>query len=159
MRRDAGFTMFVILIAGLGIGASSTVFSVVNALLLRALPFRDPGQLVWMSNGADWSTQVGHFLDLRQENRSFSDMAVVRIYGVGDAELTGTGGAGAFDQCSRDTELLHSAWRAAGNRTVFHRRGVSGKVQLSSGGGDELRLLATAVCFRPGHSGTEIDDQ
>ena len=40
MRRDAGFTTFAILIAGLGIGASSTVFSVVNALLLRpaALP-------------------------------------------------------------------------------------------------------------------------
>src|SRR5690242_18536007 len=35
MRRDAGFTAFTILIAGLGIGASSTVFSVVNALLLR----------------------------------------------------------------------------------------------------------------------------
>ncbi len=92
MRRDAGFATFVILIAGLGIGASSTVFSVVNALLLRPLPFRDPGQLVWMSNGADWSTQVGHFLDLRQENRSFSDMAGwFAFYGVGDAELTGTG--------------------------------------------------------------------
>jgi hypothetical protein len=37
MRRDAGFTAFTILIADLGIGASSTVFSVVNALLLRPL--------------------------------------------------------------------------------------------------------------------------
>src|SRR5262249_21636059 len=35
MRRDAGFTVFTILIAGLGIGASCTVFSVVNAMLLR----------------------------------------------------------------------------------------------------------------------------
>src|SRR5216117_601678 len=48
MRRDAGFTAFTILIAGLGIGASSTVFSVVNALLLRPLPFRDPDRLVWV---------------------------------------------------------------------------------------------------------------
>ncbi len=53
MRRDAGFTAFTILIAGLGIGASSTVFSVVNALLLRPLPFRDPGRLVWITNGDD----------------------------------------------------------------------------------------------------------
>jgi hypothetical protein len=45
LRRDAGFTTFAILIVGLGIGASSTVFSVVNALLLRPLTFRDPGQL------------------------------------------------------------------------------------------------------------------
>ena len=66
MRRDAGFTAFAILIAGLGIGASSTVFSVVNALLLRPLPFRDPGRLVWISN-VEWSTQVDHFLDLREQ--------------------------------------------------------------------------------------------
>src|SRR6185503_4358144 len=39
LRRDAGFAMFAIAIAGLGIGASSTVFSVVNTLLLRPLPF------------------------------------------------------------------------------------------------------------------------
>ena len=43
LRRDAGFAIFVILIAGLGIGASSTVFTVVNTLLLRPLPFADPG--------------------------------------------------------------------------------------------------------------------
>src|ERR1700721_1101205 len=39
MRRDAGFTTFAILIAALGIGASSTVFSVVNAILLRRSRF------------------------------------------------------------------------------------------------------------------------
>jgi hypothetical protein len=50
MRRDAGFTTFAILIVGLGIGASSTIFSVVNALLLRPLPFRDPNSLVWIAN-------------------------------------------------------------------------------------------------------------
>src|SRR6266550_4084865 len=50
MRRDAGFTAFTILIAGLGIGASSTVFSVVNAMLLRPLPFSDPGRLVFVAN-------------------------------------------------------------------------------------------------------------
>src|ERR1022692_2952820 len=55
MRRDAGFTTFVILIAGLGIGASSTIFSVVNAILLRPLPFRDSSRLVWISNGDEWT--------------------------------------------------------------------------------------------------------
>src|SRR5689334_21877024 len=62
MRRDAGFTTLTILIAGLGSGASSTVYSVVNAMLLRPLPFRDPGRLVWISNGDDWtSTQTEHY--------------------------------------------------------------------------------------------------
>lgn len=90
MRRDAAFTAFVILIAGLGIGASSTVFSVVNALLLRPLPFRDPGRLVWIAN-QEWSTQVSNFLDLREQNRSFSDLAGWGSHGTGDWQLTGTG--------------------------------------------------------------------
>src|SRR6202451_4171181 len=50
LGRDAGFTTFAILIVGLGIGASSTVFSIVNALLLRPLPFDDPSRLVWIAN-------------------------------------------------------------------------------------------------------------
>lgn len=92
MRRSAGFTAFTILIAGLGIGASATVFSVVNALLLRPLPFRDPGRLVWITNGNDFTnTQAEHYADLREWNRSFSDLAGYGDYGVGDRELTGTG--------------------------------------------------------------------
>src|SRR3954451_8513595 len=69
LRRDAGFTTFAVLIVGLGIGACTTVFSLVDAVLLRPLPFRDPARLVWISNVADdgvseWRMQVGHFLDL-----------------------------------------------------------------------------------------------
>jgi len=93
MRRHAGFTAFTILIAGLGIGASSTVFSVVNALLLRPLPFRDPARLVWISNGDDWTTtQTEHYADLRDLNRSFSDLAGWSgFYRPGDQQLTGAG--------------------------------------------------------------------
>jgi putative ABC transport system permease protein len=91
MRRDAAFTAFAILITGLGIGASSTVFSVVNAMLLRPLPFRDPGRLVWIAN-EEWSTQVEQFQDLREQNRSFTDLAGwFGFYGAGDWQLTGSG--------------------------------------------------------------------
>src|SRR5580693_5873161 len=92
MRRDAGFTAFTILIAGLGIGASTTVFSVVNALLLRPLPFRDPGRLVWIPNGENYSTQAEQYSDLRDQNQSFSDLAGWSgYYRPGDKELTGIG--------------------------------------------------------------------
>ncbi len=92
MRRDAGFTAFTILIAGLGIGAVSTVFSVVNAMLLRPLPFRDPARLVWMTNAHFNSTQAEHFADLRELNRSFSDLAGWSgFYYPGDRQLTGAG--------------------------------------------------------------------
>ena len=97
LRHDAAFTVFVILIAGLGIGASSTVFSVVNALLLRPLPFAQPEQLVWITNRdtsgmSGQTTQVGHMLDLRERTQTLSAIAgYFAFYGVGDNLLSGTG--------------------------------------------------------------------
>src|SRR6058998_3631754 len=97
LRRDAGFATFAILIVGLGIGASSTVFSIVNALLLRPLPFHAPERLVWLANHdssglSGQTTQVGHLLDLREQNQSFSDIAgYMAFYGVGDNLLSGQG--------------------------------------------------------------------
>jgi predicted permease len=93
LRRDAGFTAFAILIIGLGIGASSTVFSVVNTLLLRPLPFRDPARLVWITNRdvagmSGQTTQVDHMLDLGKYNRSFEAVTgYFAFYGVGDNVL------------------------------------------------------------------------
>jgi predicted permease len=92
MWRNAGSTIFAILIVGLGIGGASTVFSVVNALLLRPLPFRDPGHLVWISNAETYSIQAEHFVDLRDGNHSFADLAGWSgYYRPGNMELTGTG--------------------------------------------------------------------
>src|SRR3954470_11114828 len=97
LRRDAGFAAFAILIAGLGIGASATVFSVVNTLLLRPLPFAEPDRLVWISNHdtaglSGQTTQVGHMLDLRERTQTLSAVAgYFAFYGVGDTMLTGRG--------------------------------------------------------------------
>jgi hypothetical protein len=70
MRRNTGFAVFAILIAGLGVGASATVFSVVNTLLLRPLPFERPSELVWIANRdlpdlSGQTTQVGYLPCLR----------------------------------------------------------------------------------------------
>ena len=97
LRRDAGFTTFAVLIAGLGIGASATVFSVVHTLLLRPLPFAEPRQLVWIANRdtsglSGQTTQVGHMLDLRERTQSLSAIAgYFAFYGVGDNLLSGSG--------------------------------------------------------------------
>jgi len=97
LRRDSGFTTFAVLIVGLGIGASATVFSVVDALLLRPLPFREPERLVWVVNHdtgglSGQTTQVGYLLDIREHNQSFSDVAgYFAFYGVGDNLLSGHG--------------------------------------------------------------------
>ena len=95
LRRDAGFAAFAILIAGLGIGASVTVFSVVHTLILRPLPFAEPDRLVWIANGetaglSGQTTQVGHMLDLRERTQSLSAVAgYFAFYGVGDNLLSG----------------------------------------------------------------------
>ncbi len=95
LRRDMGFAIFAILIVGLGIGASAIIFSVVNALLLRPLPFKDSGSLVWIANKIsvpEQTTQVGNLLDLRELNKSFTDIgAYFAYYNVGDSKLTGDG--------------------------------------------------------------------
>jgi predicted permease len=97
LRRDTGFAVFAILIAGLGIGASATVFSVVNTLLLRPLPFEKPSELVWIANRdvpglSGQTTQVGYMLDLREKTQTMSAVAgYFAFYGVGDNLLSGRG--------------------------------------------------------------------
>jgi predicted permease len=98
MRRDPGFSVFAILIIALGIGASTTVFSVLRTVLIRPLPFRDPANLVWLANSQPeeglWAQtfQVFPFLALKARNHFFSDMAAYyAFYGVGDSQLTVNG--------------------------------------------------------------------
>jgi predicted permease len=97
LRRDPGFATFAVLIIGLGIGASSTLFSVVNTLLLQPLPFREPDRLVWVANHdtaglSGQTTQVNYLIDLRGRSKSLSDVAgYFAFYGVGDALLIGSG--------------------------------------------------------------------
>lgn len=94
LRRDLGFTVFAVLIVGLGIGASATVFSLVNGVLLRPMPFRDPARLVWISNISDdgqseWRLESDHVRDLMNLNRTLESMAgYYTYYSPGNAPLT-----------------------------------------------------------------------
>src|SRR6267378_4232484 len=68
LAKNAGFTVIAILTLALGIGANTAIFSVVNAELLRPLPFRDPGKLVriWETN-----SRIGS----RSDSISYPDLA------------------------------------------------------------------------------------
>src|SRR6187399_3176568 len=85
--KHPGFTIIAILTLALGIGANTAIFSVVNAVLLKPLPFPAPEELVAIgtidlsetaSPPSLYSLGFPDFADLREQNRSFSSMAVYR---------------------------------------------------------------------------------
>jgi predicted permease len=97
LGRDRGFTTVAILILALGIGANVVVFSVVNTILLRPLPFYDPSRLVWVApadaKGLSASTySVDAYEDLRLMNRSYEDVTGYFAFSTEDNyKLTGRG--------------------------------------------------------------------
>jgi predicted permease len=100
LKRDAAFTMFAVLIVGFGIGASATVFSLVNGVLLRPMPFRDPSRLIWIANAPDnggmgdnglveWRLESDQVVDLNARNRTLDGLAgFYTYYAEGNAPLT-----------------------------------------------------------------------
>jgi putative ABC transport system permease protein len=81
LRRNSGFTVVAVLTLALGIGATTAIFSVVNGVLLRPLPFRDADRLamVWLDNVPQGIrqdiTSYPTFADWREQNRVFEGMA------------------------------------------------------------------------------------
>jgi putative ABC transport system permease protein len=95
LRKNPGFTAVAVLTLGLGIGANTAIFSVVESVLLRPLPYRDPGALVQV-----WNTYLpafpqtpmsaGDFQDFQRQTGSFSQMAAYVDPPIG-FNLTGDG--------------------------------------------------------------------
>jgi predicted permease len=97
LSRSPGFATIAILVMALGIGATASLFTIVNAVLLKPLPFPDPGRLVMIyehfraatDNVGGFNYNVvspADFNDWRQHTNSFQDMAAWRHYGF---NLTG----------------------------------------------------------------------
>jgi hypothetical protein len=98
LRKSPGFTGLAVLAMALGIGANTAVFTVVNGVLLRPLPFPEPGRLFLISykqqRGPVTSDTPGlsdrHYLEFLRQNQSFESVAT---FGPDSVTLTGAGSA------------------------------------------------------------------
>jgi putative ABC transport system permease protein len=90
LRKAPGFTLVTILVLAIGIGANSAIFSLVDAALLRPLPFRDADRLVlvWERSARQARNRVAplNFLDWKEQSHAFASLA-----GVASAPRTLTG--------------------------------------------------------------------
>jgi predicted permease len=110
MRSGVGMTAAVILSLAIGIGANTAIFSVVNALLLRPLPYPDPSKLaaLWLRSPGigipqDWPSP-GQYIDLQTQNHSFQEMSISQGRGV---TLTGRDQPEHVEALATSSSLFH----------------------------------------------------
>ena len=118
LRRNPAFTAVIVLTLALGIGMNTAVFSLVNAVLIRPLPYPAPERLVWRANynrmfkaelvsGPDYS-------DWKTQSKSFESMTA---YGYGDQTLSTAEGA----EQHRIAEVTPEFWSLSGARPALGR--------------------------------------
>jgi putative ABC transport system permease protein len=106
--RKPGFAVVATITLALGIGANAAIFSVIDAVLLRPLPYPEPDRIVklWelepegQQRNVDYNFSPANFFDVRDQNESFEQVA---YYGRGAVSLTGAG----------DPQRLTVAWTSA----------------------------------------------
>jgi predicted permease len=113
LSRSPGFALTSILVMALGIGATTSLFTIVRAVLLKPLPFHDPDRLVMVyehfrasTSGDEFNVvSAGDFRDWRQQTHGFKDMAAWRDY--------------RFDLAGEHAELPEVVQAAGGSWNLF----------------------------------------
>lgn len=110
LRRNPGFTAVAVITLALGIGANTAIFSVIDATLLRPLPFTDPGRLVelWQTLPKKGEYEDGvcyqNLVDWNRDNRTFEGMAAYRDL---DVTLSGKGEPAVIPGAAVSSSVFH----------------------------------------------------
>ena len=156
LRKNIGLTVVMAASLAIGIGANSAIFSVVDALLLRPLPYPQPGRLaaVWLHSPGigilrDWPSP-GQYIDIQNENHSFEQMALAQSRTF---TLTGREQPERIAGMRGQSSLLHMLGRqaAAGPPAAAGR----GQARKTGGGYSQRTTLEAAVQRRSGDCGQE----
>jgi organic hydroperoxide reductase OsmC/OhrA len=119
LRRNPGFTFVAVLTLALGIGANTAIFSVVNAVLLKPLPYYDPQRLCWVTEEfqlfGEENTIDEHYFHWQAQSKTFDHLVA---YHSGNLYLTGRGEPERLDYVEATADLfpaeLESIARAVG---------------------------------------------
>src|SRR6202035_3867078 len=120
MKSKPGFSAVVILTLALGIGANSAIFSIIQAVLLRPLPYKDPGRLAMLFSGDpsrelhEGRVSLLNFADWKSQNRSFEDMTLFN----GQTFLLGTDGT---PERMRSARVPANFWTVVGVEPLLGR--------------------------------------
>ena len=126
LRKNPGMTLVIVLSLAIGIGANSAVFSVVDALMLRPLPYPQNERLVaiWLHSPGigifrDWPSP-GQYIDIQNENHSFAEMSISQPRSF---TLIGLDQPQRIDGMRTSSGLLHML----GARTLLGRCAAAGR--------------------------------
>ncbi|HWO00683.1 MAG TPA: ABC transporter permease, partial [Blastocatellia bacterium] len=125
LRRSPGLTSVAVLSLALGIGAISTIFSFVNGVMLRPLPYPEPERLVLLDETAfkrgmpSMSVSYPNFLDWREQNHSFEDIASYDTAGL--AIAGGGSGGGAEPEQLKGAFVSHGLFEILGVAPILGR--------------------------------------
>jgi hypothetical protein len=140
LRRDRAFTVIAFLTLALGLGATTAIFTVLDAVVLRALPYRDAGRLVSVMHPATvpgsgertWGLSPGGYFGFRAQTRTLSDLG---MYGSGGFTVTNGG----------DAELVRVARVTASILSTLQARPSAGRLLLrddDAPGGPQVAVLS-----------------